>query len=84
MRLILNYFWAGMSVCWHTMEPGKLLVAEKSGLLQLFNTLTQQPIISLDSGTTPLMSAHWAPSNSLFISALAGGEMIVWDISRPR
>jgi nuclear pore complex protein Nup37 len=65
-----------MSVCWHTTEPGKLLVAEKSGLLQLFNTLTQQPIISLDSGTTPLMSAHWAQSDSLFISALVGGEEI--------
>jgi len=73
-----------MCVCWHSAEPGKLLVAQKSGLLQIFNVFNQQPIVSLDSGTTPLMSAHWAPSNSMFISALAGGEMIVWDISRPR
>ncbi|XP_059487188.1 nucleoporin Nup37 [Neocloeon triangulifer] len=73
----------GMAVCWHGEEPGKLLVAEKNGLIQLLNVQNQQPMMSLDSGTTPLMSAHWAPSNSMFVCALAGGEMIVWDISKP-
>jgi nuclear pore complex protein Nup37 len=74
-----------MSVCWHTTEPGKLLVAEKSGLLQLFNTLTQQPIISLDSGTTPLMSAHFGRRPTVFsFLHWFEGKRFVWDISRPR
>ncbi|XP_065351372.1 nucleoporin Nup37 [Cloeon dipterum] len=73
----------GMAVCWHTEETGKLLVAEKSGLMQLFNVQTQQPLISLDSGSKPLMSAHWAPSNNTLIAALAAGELTVWDIQRP-
>ncbi|KAF4530792.1 hypothetical protein B566_EDAN018901, partial [Ephemera danica] len=73
----------GMAVSWHPAEPGKLLVAEKNGLLQLFHIENQQPLLSLDAGQVPLMAAHWAPSNSHFVAALAGGELITWDLSRP-
>lgn len=29
------------------------------------------------------MSADWAYSNRLFVTALAGGDIVTWDLSRP-
>lgn len=73
-----------MAVCCHREEIGKLLVAEKNGLIHLYNILSRQAILSLDSGCIPLMSADWSPSSSLHVAAIAAGELLVWDISRPR
>jgi len=73
----------GMAVCYHREEVGKLLVAEKNGLIHLYNILSHQAILSLDSGCVPLMSADWSPSNCLLVAAVAGGELLVWDMSRP-
>ncbi|XP_069685180.1 nucleoporin Nup37 [Periplaneta americana] len=73
----------GMSVCCHREENGKLLVAEKNGLLHLYNTLSQQAILSFDSGNVPLMAADWSASNSLRVAAVAAGELLVWDVSKP-
>lgn len=74
----------GMAVCYHREEVGKLLVAEKNGLIHLYNILSHQAILSVDSGCVPLMSADWSPSNCLLVAAVAGGELLVWDMSRPR
>ncbi|XP_035725577.1 nucleoporin Nup37-like isoform X1 [Vespa mandarinia] len=72
----------GMSVCWHSEESGKLLVAEKNGLIHMYNVRNQQAIISLDAGVLPLSSADWG-SNPLKVVSLAAGELLLWDVSRP-
>jgi len=73
-----------MSVCWHHQEPSKLLVAEKCGLLRMYNAETERAILSFDAGLSPLAAADWAPSNCLRVACIAGGEIIIWDVSRPR
>ncbi|XP_012265130.1 nucleoporin Nup37 [Athalia rosae] len=72
----------GVTVCWHKEEIGKLLVAEKNGLIRMYNVISQQAILSLDAGVTPLMAADWGP-NPLKVAALAAGELLVWDVLRP-
>ena len=75
----------GMNVCWHKDEPGKLLVAELSGLIQLFNVHAQHAILSLDCGnSSPLISADWAPNNGIMIAAVAGPDLLVWNCTKPR
>ena len=73
-----------MSVCCHREDSGKLLVAEKNGLLHLYNVINQQAILSFDSGNVPLMAADWSASNNLRVAAIAAGELLVWDVSKPR
>ncbi|PSN45603.1 Nucleoporin Nup37 [Blattella germanica] len=73
----------GMSVCCHREDSGKLLVAEKNGLLHLYNVINQQAILSFDSGNVPLMAADWSASNNLRVAAIAAGELLVWDVSKP-
>ena len=74
---------AGMVVCWHTEETGKLLVGEKNGVIRMYNVRSQQAIMSVDAGTIPMLSADWSP-NPLKVACIASGELIVWDVSRPR
>ena len=57
-----------MVVSWHPEEVSKLMVAEKSGILHLFNIVSYHPILSLDCGTGPLLSADWSLYNSLLIA----------------
>lgn len=73
----------GMSVCWHSEESGKLLVAEKNGLIHMYNVRSQQAIMSLDAGIVPLAAADWGP-NPLKVACIAAGELLLWDVSRPR
>lgn len=73
----------GMSACWHSEEPCKLLVAEKNGLIQMYNIRSQQAIMSLDAGMILLSSADWAP-NPLKVVTLTAGQLLLWDVSRPR
>ncbi|KAK0095844.1 hypothetical protein PV326_007210 [Microctonus aethiopoides] len=72
----------GMSVCWHNEESGKLLVAEKNGLIHMYNIRSQQAIMSLDAGVVSLASADWGP-NPLKVACLAAGDLYLWDVSRP-
>lgn len=72
----------GTGVRFHGEESGKLLVAEKSGLIHMYNVRSQQAIMSLDAGVVPLMSADWGP-NPLRVVAIASGELLLWDVSRP-
>lgn len=60
------------------------MAAEKNGLIHLYNIHSQQAILSLDAGSVPLMSAHWAPSNGARVAAITSGELIVWDMEKPR
>ncbi|XP_012279700.1 nucleoporin Nup37 [Orussus abietinus] len=72
----------GVSTCWHNEESGKLMVAEKNGLIHLYNVRSLQAIMSLDAGILPLPSADWGP-NPLKIVCLAAGELLLWDVTRP-
>ncbi|RZF35924.1 hypothetical protein LSTR_LSTR008494 [Laodelphax striatellus] len=73
----------GMSVCWHSEEPGKLLVGEKNGTVRIYNVERQQAILSFETFQTPLLAADWSPANSLLVAAIAGGSLFVWNITRP-
>ncbi|KAH8384114.1 hypothetical protein KR009_012170 [Drosophila setifemur] len=74
---------AGMSVKSHPEDANKVLVAEKKGIIHLYNVRTKQTVISVEAPKFPLMSADWANSNRLFITALAGGDVVTWDLNRP-
>ena len=60
------------------------MVAEKKGIIRFYNVLTQQPIMSLDCGVSPLLAADWSQGNSLQVAALAGSDWLVFDTSRSR
>ncbi|KAI8044145.1 nucleoporin Nup37 [Drosophila gunungcola] len=74
---------AGMSIKCHPEDPNKVLVAEKKGIIHLYNVRSKQTVISVESPKFPLMSADWAQSNRLFITSLAGGDVVTWDLNRP-
>ncbi|XP_075236445.1 nuclear pore complex protein Nup37 isoform X2 [Lycorma delicatula] len=73
----------GMSVCWHNEEPGKLLVGENNGTVRMYNVEKQQAILSFETSEVPLLSADWSPANSLLVAALAGGNLVIWNTTRP-
>ncbi|RXM36719.1 Nucleoporin Nup37 [Acipenser ruthenus] len=74
----------GMSVCWHPEDAFKLMVAEKNGMVRFYDLITQQAILSLDCGLTPLMSADWCFANTIKVGAVAGNDWVIWDITRSR
>lgn len=74
---------AGMSVKCHPEDSNKVLIAEKRGIVHLYNVRSKQTVVSVESPKFPLMSADWAHSNRLFVTALAGGDIVTWDLSRP-
>lgn len=73
-----------MSVRWHNEDSGKLLVGEKNGTIRLYNVERQQAILSFDTNFVPLMDADWSPSNCFRVAAIAGGNLVIWDTTRPR
>ncbi|KAK2160366.1 hypothetical protein LSH36_135g05026 [Paralvinella palmiformis] len=72
----------GVAVSWHSEQPEKLMVAEKKGLIRFYNIITQQPVMSLDCGNVPLMSADWCPTNVLHVACIAASDWFVFDTSR--
>lgn len=60
------------------------MVAEKKGTIRFYDLLTQQAILSLDCGQSPLMSADWCLSNTIKVGAVAGSDWLIWDITRSR
>uniref|UniRef100_A0A673BMK9 Nucleoporin Nup37 n=1 Tax=Sphaeramia orbicularis TaxID=375764 RepID=A0A673BMK9_9TELE len=66
----------GISVCWHPEEVFKLMVAEKKGTIRFYDLVTQQAILSLDCGLSPLMSADWCLTNTIKVGAVAGNDCI--------
>lgn len=73
----------GVSVCWHSEDTAKLMVCEKNGLIRFYNIHSQQPILSLENSSS-VSFAHWSPSDSQLVGALQRGELILWDLTRPR
>uniref|UniRef100_A0AAR2KHT6 Nucleoporin Nup37 n=1 Tax=Pygocentrus nattereri TaxID=42514 RepID=A0AAR2KHT6_PYGNA len=74
----------GVSVCWHPEEVFKLMVAEKKGTIRFYDLVSQQAILSLDSGQMPLMSADWCLTNTIKVGAVVGSDWVIWDITRSR
>lgn len=72
----------GVTVCWHPEEMFKLMVAEKKGTVRFYDLVTQQAILSLDSGQMPLMSADWCLTNTIKVGAVVGSDWVIWDITR--
>ena len=58
------------------------MVAEKRGTIRFYDLVTQQAILSLDSG--PLMSADWCFTNTIKVGAVSGNDWLLWDITRSR
>merc|ERR1712179_472011 len=79
----LNFKSPVMSVQWHQEELGKVLVGQKSGIISLFNSLTLQPILSVDCGIAPLLSTDWCHSNALLLTAAVSTELVIFDLSTP-
>jgi len=72
-----------MSVSWHQAEPGKLLIAQKCGVISIFNVSSFAAIMSLDCGGSPLLSTDWCLNNSLMLCAAVSTDAVVFDLSRP-
>lgn len=62
----------------------QLMVAEKKGTIRFYDLVTQQAILSLDSGQMPLMSADWCLTNTIKVGAVVGNDWVIWDITRSR
>ncbi|XP_063230967.1 nucleoporin Nup37 [Bacillus rossius redtenbacheri] len=70
----------GVAVCCHPEEPGRLLVAQKNGVVGLYNMDTERVVLWCDS-LAPLMSADWALANSCCVAAVAAGDLLLWDLA---
>lgn len=75
-----------MSKCWlmWLICLLQLMVAEKKGTIRFYDLVTQQAILSLDCGQSPLMSADWCLTNTIKVGAVAGNDWLIWDITRSR
>ncbi|XP_055530952.1 nucleoporin Nup37 [Wyeomyia smithii] len=74
---------AVVSAKWHPDETGKVLIAEKSGIVHLYNVESKLAILSVESSKNPLNYADWSLNNSALVVALAGGELVFWDLKKP-
>ncbi|RWS30256.1 nucleoporin Nup37-like protein [Leptotrombidium deliense] len=72
---------AGSIVRWHPSEANKLLVAEKRGLIRLYNIENKKPVISFECNAFPLLAADWCLNNNLIIGAAVGSEIYIWNTS---
>ena len=57
-------------------------IAEKSGVIHIFNIASYKPILSLHCGVEPLLTADWSMCNSLLIVAAVRSEIIAFDSSK--
>ncbi|ETN67750.1 nucleoporin Nup37 [Anopheles darlingi] len=76
-------FFFGSSVLaakWHPEEPGHLLIAEKSGVIHLYKVHLKTAMLSVESDTNPLSYVDWSLQNSAYITAMARGNIFVWDL----
>lgn len=71
-----------MGVRWSADEPNKILVAEKKGIIRLYNVEQEQPVLSLESDVFPLNDVDWSPSNHCKVATVARGYLLVWDTSK--
>lgn len=82
-QAIFRFKSAGVAVHWHPDNPEKLLVAEKRGIIHIYNVESRQITLSVETNKAPLMSADWHPRNPFLVAALAVGEIITFDLRCP-
>lgn len=68
-----------MNIGWHKVDTGKLLVAEKKGLISFYNVESETCIFSCDYGKS-LSSCHWSPSDNDLMTSIHQGELLVWQL----
>jgi len=59
----------------------QLLVAEKSGLIRIFDIDSQTPVQSFECFEYPLISCDWCPVNDIFIGCSTASDLFIWDTS---
>jgi len=79
---VINFDHPIMSIIWHPEEVSKVMIAEKNGVIHLFNIASCKPILSLHCGAEPLLTADWSLSNSLLIAAAVRSDLILFDMSK--
>uniref|UniRef100_A0A8C7TJH1 Nucleoporin 37 n=1 Tax=Oncorhynchus mykiss TaxID=8022 RepID=A0A8C7TJH1_ONCMY len=57
-------------------------IAAQEGTIHFYDLVTQQAILSLDCGQSPLMSADWCLANTIKVGAVTGSDWVIWDITR--
>uniref|UniRef100_A0A8C4QED3 Uncharacterized protein n=1 Tax=Eptatretus burgeri TaxID=7764 RepID=A0A8C4QED3_EPTBU len=72
---------SGISVCWLSNDPDKILVAEKAGVVRLYSLVDGQPLLSLESEGATLASADWSGVANHYVGAAAGAEWLIWDLN---
>ena len=60
------------------------MVTEEGGIIRHYDTVSGQPILSLDCNNTPVTSADWSYCDSTLVAAVAGNNWFLWDISQSR
>ena len=65
-----------------SIENSWFQIAEKNGVLHIFNIASYKPILSLHCGNEPLLTADWSLCNSLLIVAAVRSEIILFDASK--
>ncbi|KAK9509610.1 hypothetical protein O3M35_006883 [Rhynocoris fuscipes] len=73
----------GVAVKWHQNNAGQVMVGEKYGTVLFYNVTTGNAIMSLRSQASPLLSLDWSPSDSSYVSAMCGGNLVIWYIPNP-
>uniref|UniRef100_A0A023FA64 Putative nucleoporin 37 n=1 Tax=Triatoma infestans TaxID=30076 RepID=A0A023FA64_TRIIF len=73
----------GVAVKWHQNNSGQVMVGEKYGSVLFYNVTTGNAIMSLRSQASPLLSLDWSPSDSSYVSAMCGGNLVIWYIPNP-
>lgn len=79
---------SGVGICWHRDEKNKLMVAERSGLIRIYNLETMRPIYTLlsmepfnEAVTFPLISFDWCQTNPEVVIATTKSQIIYWNTS---
>jgi len=79
---------SGVGICWHRDEKNKLMVAERSGLIRIYNLETLKPIYTLMSmdpinnhENLSLLSFDWCQTNPEIVIATTRSDIIFWNTS---
>lgn len=62
----------------------QLMVAEKSGMIRIYDLTRRQAILSLESLQMPLMSADWCLQNTFRVGAVAANDWLIWEMPQSR
>lgn len=84
VQVVFRFKSPAVAVRWHYDDADKLLVAEKRGIVHLYNVPARQIILSIETTKAPLMNADWSIRNRNAIVVVAAGEIIAYDTRYPQ